>query len=71
MMAAFGKIFIILGIVFVLVGLACLFSHKLPFIGRLPGDIVIKKENFSFYFPLGTSILLSILLTVIFSLFRK
>lgn len=70
-MAAFGKIFIILGIVFVLVGLACLFGHKLPFIGRLPGDIVIKKENFSLYFPLGTSILLSILLTVIFSLFRK
>lgn len=48
-----------------------LFLPKIPFLGRLPGDIFYKGEKFSFYFPLTTSILISILLTLIFSLFRK
>jgi len=66
-----GKIFIIIGIVFFVIGLAFLFSDKIPFLGKLPGDIVIKKERFSFYFPVTTSIIISIVLSIIFYLFRK
>ena len=47
-------------------GIVTALAGKIPGIGRLPGDILIKKENFTFYFPLMTSILLSILLSVIF-----
>ncbi|HHD84230.1 MAG TPA: DUF2905 domain-containing protein, partial [Campylobacteraceae bacterium] len=48
------------------------FSDKIPFnLGRLPGDIAIQKENFSFYFPITTSILLSIVLSMLFYLFDK
>ncbi len=64
----FGKLLIGLGIVLIVVGLFFTFiPHitKIPF-GRLPGDIVIKKGNFTFYFPLASSIILSIILTVIF-----
>jgi len=46
-------------------------SPKIPWLGHLPGDIVIKREKFTFYFPLGTSILISIILTLILYLFRK
>ncbi len=71
MMQGLGRIFIVLGILFVLVGLAFIFSDKIPFIGRLPGDIYIKKERFGFYFPITTSILISIILTILFAIFRK
>jgi hypothetical protein len=70
-MAGFGKIFVVTGIVMVLIGLALMFGDRIPFIGRLPGDIAVKKENFSFYFPITTSIVISIILTIIFSIFRK
>ena len=67
-----GKILIIIGLVLAAVGLLVLLRDKLPFIpGRLPGDIFIKRENFSFYFPLGTCILINVILTIIFSLWRK
>lgn len=59
----FGVVLIILGAIFLLVG-------KLPFSGRLPGDIVIQRKNFVFYFPLGLSILISIVLTIIFRIFK-
>ncbi len=52
-------------------GVLLLFSDKIPWLGRLPGDISIKRENFTFYFPLTTCILLSLLLSLIFSFFRK
>ncbi len=67
----FGKALILLGGVIFVIGLLLLFLPKIPFIGRLPGDIIIKKGNFTFYFPLATCILLSIILTIIFSIFRK
>jgi hypothetical protein len=70
-MAPMGKILVILGIVMVLVGLAFMFGDKIPFFGKLPGDIYVKKERFSFYFPLTTSIVISIILTILFSIFRK
>jgi hypothetical protein len=70
-MPAIGKMLIILGIILIIVGIGFLFGDKIPFIGKLPGDILIKKERFSFYFPITTSIIISIILTIIFSLFRK
>jgi hypothetical protein len=70
-MADFAKIIIILGIVLVIVGVILLFIHKVPFIGKLPGDIVIKKDNFTFYFPIATSIVISIILSLILYLIGK
>ena len=66
-----GRILIVLGIILIVIGLALLFADKIPFPGKLPGDIYIKKERFSFYFPITTSIIISIILTIIFWLFRK
>ncbi len=66
-----GRFLLIAGIFMAIAGLALLFLPKIPFLGRLPGDIIIKKGNFTFYFPLATSIIVSIVLTLIFSIFRK
>jgi len=65
-----GKFLIFIGAILILLGLFLSISSKLPF-GRLPGDIIIKKDNFTFYFPLATSILLSIILTVILYFLNK
>ncbi len=64
-MIGFGKILIFLGIILVFIGILFVFSGKIPWLGKLPGDIYIKKENFVFYFPLATSILLSIILSIV------
>ncbi|AHM61732.1 hypothetical protein D770_17400 [Flammeovirgaceae bacterium 311] len=56
---------IAVGGLLLLAGLLLLFFDRLPFSGRLPGDIVVKKKNFTFYFPLATSILISIILSLI------
>ena len=66
-----GKFIIIIGLILVLIGIIMQFADKIPWIGRLPGDILIKKENFTFYFPLVTSIILSIVITLIIYLIRK
>ncbi len=68
-----GKIFIVTGAIFIVVGVILTFGSHFSFLrlGRLPGDIIIKRENFSFYFPLTTSILLSLLLTLIISLLSR
>ena len=66
-----AKTFIILGIVFILIGGILSFAGKIPWMGRLPGDIVIKKENFSLYFPLTTCLLLSALLSCVLFLWRQ
>ncbi len=65
-----GRILVLLGVVLVAIGLAWPWLQKLPF-GRLPGDISIKREGFQFFFPLTTCILISIVVTLIFWLFRK
>ncbi len=66
-----GKTFLFLGIILVILGIIFLLAGKLPFSGRLPGDIIIQRKNFVFYFPLGLCILLSIVLTLISYLFRR
>lgn len=67
-----GKFLILFGLIFIFIGLLLMFLPKIPYLGKLPGDIYIKRDNFTFYFPLGTSILLSILLTLLLNLlFRK
>jgi len=70
-MGPLGKILILLGVFIILIGVLLLVGEKIPWIGRLPGDILIKKEKFTFYFPITTSILISIILTLLFTLFRK
>lgn len=66
-----GKYLLIVGLVMAAAGVVLIFSDKIPWIGRLPGDFHIKKDNFSIYFPLTTSILISLLLSALFWLFRK
>ncbi len=69
-----GKVLIIAGLAIVILGVAFLFLDKIPFIGKLPGDITIRKKDYALFFPLGTSIAISLLLTAvlyIISLFRK
>jgi hypothetical protein len=63
------KTLIILGLAILVIGLAWPWLGSLPF-GRLPGDIVIEKENFRFYFPITTMILVSVIISVIVWLFR-
>ena len=70
-MGALGKMLILLGVFIILFGLLLLVGEKIPWVGRLPGDIIIKKEKFTFYFPLATSIIISIILTLLFTLFRR
>lgn len=67
----FGKTLIGVGILIILIGMALIFSDKIPWLGRLPGDIHIKKENWSFYFPIATSLLISVILSLILWLFRR
>ena len=66
-----GKTLIIIGLVLTAMGIALLFIPKLPWLGKLPGDIAFKKDNFQFYFPITTCIIISIILTIFFYLFKK
>lgn len=70
MKSPMSHILITLGVVLIVVGLLWPLLQKAG-LGRLPGDIVVKKENFSFYFPLATSIIVSLVLTLLFWLFRR
>jgi len=66
-----GKMLIIFGAIMVLVGMVLLAAPKIPWLGKLPGDITYQGKGFTFYFPLATCILLSLVLSLIFYLFRK
>lgn len=66
-----GKILIIAGIVLLVAGLALTFGPKIPFLGKLPGDIQFKRDGFSFYFPLTSCILISVIISLLFWFFRK
>jgi hypothetical protein len=70
-MCDLAKILIIVGAAIVAVGLAMLGIQKWPFLGKLPGDILIKRENFTFYFPLTTGIIISIFISLILYLVSK
>ncbi len=66
-----GKVLVVVGLIIVCIGLVIMFGNKIPLLGRLPGDIHIQKKDFSFYFPITTSIIISIILTIVFTLFSR
>ncbi|MEB2308298.1 MAG: DUF2905 domain-containing protein [Candidatus Brocadiaceae bacterium] len=70
-LSAFGKILIGLGILMIIVGGLFVLGGKIPFLGRLPGDVAIQRKNFSFYFPITTCIIISIILSLIMWLLRR
>jgi hypothetical protein len=70
-MAELGKTLIIIGAIAIVIGALLMLSGKIPWLGRLPGDISIKNENFSFYFPLTTCILISLAISLLLWFFRK
>jgi formate hydrogenlyase subunit 3/multisubunit Na+/H+ antiporter MnhD subunit len=63
-----GKLLVLVGLLIAGVGLLIMLGFP---IGRLPGDIAVRRDNFSFYFPITTSIVLSIILTLLLTLFRR
>ena len=67
-----GRYIIFIGIAVVVIGIFIYFLHnKLHWIGRLPGDIRVEKENFRFYFPIVTMIIVSLVLTIVINLIKK
>ena len=70
-MAPLGKSLVLLGLVLVVAGAALWASSSVPFLGRLPGDIYIRRGSFSFYFPLTTCVLVSALLSLLFFALRR
>lgn len=66
-----GKMVLITGLLIAVIGLILMIGPNIPWVGRLPGDFLIKKERFTFFFPLGSCILISILLSLLFWFFRK
>lgn len=70
-MASLGKTLILFGLVMVALGIIFSAGLSIPWLGRLPGDIYIRRGNFTFYFPLATCVLLSILLMLIVALLRR
>lgn len=70
-MTEIGKILLIAGGIIIALGLLLTFSNHIPFLGKLPGDIVIKKENFTLYFPIVTFLIVSIVLTVIINVILR
>ncbi len=70
-MSFLGKWLIFLGFILILLGLILVFMDKIPFFGKLPGDIRIERKNFVFYFPLTTTILLSIVLTILINIILR
>ena len=71
-MGGFGRPLIVLGLVLVIVGIVITFGDRLPIrLGRLPGDVVYRGRNTTFYFPIVTCVLLSVLLTLLMWLFGR
>ncbi|WP_298273442.1 DUF2905 domain-containing protein [Geobacter sp.] len=70
-MHSLGRSLIAMGLVIALIGVVLTFAGKIPWLGRLPGDIYFKRNNFTFYFPLATSIIISVILSLILWLLRK
>jgi len=70
-MGAIGRILIYLGLFLVIVGIAFTLIGKIPWLGHLPGDITIERERFTFYFPLATCLIISIILSLVLYLLRR
>jgi membrane protein implicated in regulation of membrane protease activity len=66
-----GKSLIVVGVLIVVVGVVLMLAGRVPWLGRLPGDISIQRGNWSFYFPVVTSLVVSVLLTLLFWLFGR
>jgi DUF2905 family protein len=66
-----GRFLILAGIILIAAGILIIVAPRLPWLGKLPGDIHIRRENFSFYFPLATCLLISALISMILWLFRR
>lgn len=71
MLPQLGKLLILFGVLLVVVGILLIFADRIPFLGKLPGDIVYKKGNFTLYVPIVTMLVVSILLTIILNLFHR
>ena len=70
-MAGFGKALIYLGILAVVVGVIFLLGGKVPWLGHLPGDLTIEREGYTFYFPLTTCVLISVIISLVLYFFRR
>ncbi len=66
-----GKLLILTGLALIAAGLLFTFDGEIPYIGRLPGNIRIERENFTLYFPFATCLLISLLLSLLFWFFRR
>jgi hypothetical protein len=66
-----GRMLMFVGGALLLLGVLLSFGPRLPWLGRLPGDVVVERDNFRFYFPIATSILISIILSLLFAVFRR
>lgn len=66
-----GRWLLVTGLVVAAVGLVLVFADRLPWLGRLPGDIRVERGNWRFYFPIATSLLISVVLTLLLNLFRR
>jgi H+/Cl- antiporter ClcA len=70
-MTGLGRVFIYLGIIFVVIGVAITLAGKIPWLGNLPGDLTIQRGRFTFYFPLATCLLVSALISLVVYFFRR
>jgi hypothetical protein len=70
-MGELAKMLIFIGMILAALGVLLLLAPKIPWLGKLPGDFVYRGERVTFYFPLATSIILSVILTLLFNLFRR
>ncbi len=70
-LSALGKMLILMGLLVAGVGLLLTLGGKMPWFGRLPGDIVVQKKNFTFYFPIVTCIVVSVVLSLLLNLFFR
>jgi membrane protein implicated in regulation of membrane protease activity len=66
-----GKLLIVVGGILIIIGTIVVFAGKIPWLGRLPGDIYVERPNFTFFFPLTTSILVSVILSLVLYLLSR
>ncbi len=69
--SSIGKLLMLIGVILLALGAVLTFTGRIPGVGRLPGDIVVKRGNFTFFFPVTTCIILSIILSLLFALFSR